>query len=82
MSAPDTNVERQENKHKPALLGIRGALIFGVVMILLMIGFTASRGMAPEADTIIGDDGERVEDARMGAGVEIDPYMPGTNQTN
>ena len=28
MSAPDTNVEKEEQKHKPALLGIKGAIGF------------------------------------------------------
>ncbi|MEW9919101.1 hypothetical protein AB2B41_05780 [Marimonas sp. MJW-29] len=82
MSAPDTNVERQEDTHKPALLGIRGALIFGFAMILLMVIFTFSRGEDPSAETLIGSEAERVEGERPGAGVAIDTYAPGTNETN
>ncbi len=36
MSAPDTNVEKQERRHKPSLLGIKGVMIF---VALLLIGF-------------------------------------------
>lgn len=57
MSAPDTNVERQADRHKPSLLGIRGAMIFGALMIVLMIAFTMSRGEAPSEEIIIGEEG-------------------------
>ena len=36
MSAPDTNVERQKKKHKPSLLGIGAAAVFGVTMIVIL----------------------------------------------
>ena len=32
MSAPDTNIDKQEKQHKPALLGVKGAMIFGIVV--------------------------------------------------
>lgn len=44
MSAPDTNIEKQETRHKPALLGIKGAVIFGVVMVLLLLFVILNNG--------------------------------------
>tara|TARA_R110002124_G_scaffold53302_2_gene152813 strand:+ start:261 stop:458 length:198 start_codon:yes stop_codon:yes gene_type:complete len=64
MSAPDTNVERQEKRHKPSLLGIRGAIIFGVVMVLLVILFSVMRGGDP---------------AVSGSDVDVETVAPGTN---
>lgn len=78
MSAPDTNVEKQAENHKHALLGIRGALLFGVVMILLMIAFTVMRGEEPTADTLIGTEQEQ----EQSDGVNVDPVTPGTNVSN
>jgi len=43
MSAPDTNIETQEQEHKPALLGIKGALAFGALMMLGLIFYAAFR---------------------------------------
>ena len=50
MSAPDTNTEKQEKKHKASLLGIRGAILFGVLMVILVIGFTIRNSNDPEGD--------------------------------
>lgn len=47
MSAPDTNIERQEEKHKPALLGIKGAMLFGGLMLLSALFFAVSNGTSP-----------------------------------
>lgn len=52
MSAPDTNIEKQEKRHKPALLGIKGAALFGVLMVLILLFFVIDNGredMVPEA---------------------------------
>ena len=38
MSAPDTNIERQEKRHAPSLLGIKGAMIFGALMLIAILG--------------------------------------------
>ncbi|GAW36605.1 hypothetical protein RA2_03678 [Roseovarius sp. A-2] len=54
MSAPETNVEKQKKQHKPALVGIRGAVVFALVLLLGLIGWVASQGQAPvEADVKI-----------------------------
>lgn len=47
MSAPDTNVETQKKRHKPALMGIRGAVLFALVLLLGLIGWVASQGQTP-----------------------------------
>ncbi|MBY6137116.1 hypothetical protein AB9K35_11900 [Leisingera sp. XS_AS12] len=49
MSAPDTNVERQKKDHKPSLLGIGAAAIFGVAAIALLTLMVVDR--ASEDDT-------------------------------
>lgn len=77
MSAPDTNVEKQEKRHKPALLGIKGAVIFGVIMLLLIILFSVSRGGETSIEEVYNGDVERQETT-----VGFDTYAPGTNQTN
>lgn len=77
MSAPDTNIEKQEQRHKPSLIGMKGAVVFGALMLLLVVIFSVARG----GDTTIGEvyDGD-VEQTETTAG--FDTYEPGTNQTN
>ncbi|MGR3541925.1 MAG: hypothetical protein ACU0BS_10920 [Hasllibacter sp.] len=65
MSAPDTNVEKQEERHKPALGGIAFALIWGLVLLAGLIAFTILTGDDP-----VGAD-ERI-DGRTGE-VEVVP---------
>lgn len=52
MSAPDTNIDKQEKNHKASLLGMKGAVAFGAVMLILVIGFTLTN-----ADDPLGDAG-------------------------
>ncbi len=77
MSAPDTNIERQTEKHKPALFGIRAAMIFGALM-LVGVGIVSVSG---GGDTTVGEvyDGD-VETKESTVG--FDTYAPGTNQSN
>jgi len=66
MSAPDTNIDKQEKQHKPALLGIRGAMIFGVLMVLLLLFFVVDNGredMATEGTAVEQDAGAVSVDA-------------------
>jgi hypothetical protein len=44
MSAPDTNIEKQEKRHKPSLLGIKGAMLLGVVILFGIAIFTMIGG--------------------------------------
>lgn len=75
MSAPDTNVDRQEIKHRPALLGIKGAMLFGALMMIGLAVFTISNS----------GDGEAVSNSNGVSGetsaVPTDVYEPGTNST-
>ncbi|MFD1509063.1 hypothetical protein [Lacimonas salitolerans] len=48
MSAPNTDVEKQEKKHKPSLLGMKGAVAFAVVLLILFGGWVIVNGNAPE----------------------------------
>ncbi|MEO0751326.1 MAG: hypothetical protein AAFY25_05950 [Pseudomonadota bacterium] len=48
MSAPNTNLEKQKNRHIPALLAIGGAAIFGALI------FMANFGSAVDDDTETG----------------------------
>jgi len=56
MSAPDTNVSKQKRRHRPALLGIKGAILFGVAMLLLLLLYSAYWGGAPTADAVTNTD--------------------------
>ena len=48
MSAPDTNVKKQEEKHKPALLGIKGAIAFAALLLALFVGWVIVNGQSPD----------------------------------
>lgn len=65
MSAPNTDVEKQKKQHKPALLGIRAAVIFAAVLLLALITWLAYQGQEPgQPDAYI--------DGRTGAEVPVD----------
>lgn len=76
MSAPDTNIERQEKNHKAPLLGIKGAMLFGVLMLLLAIFFALSNGTAPSEQQADFTQSERDAAAEN---TTSDTYAPGTN---
>lgn len=61
MSAPDTNVEKQEAKHKPSLMGIRGAMIFGALMMIGLAAFAMFR--ADDFGASAYDEGKSGEEA-------------------
>lgn len=44
MSAPDTNVDRQTEKHKPSLLGIGAVVVFAVIALGLFLLMVFDRG--------------------------------------
>ena len=65
MSAPQTNVEKQADRHRPSLVGIAAAVIFALVLLFGLITFLAGRGETPEgAETQI--------DSRTGEEVPAD----------
>ncbi|WP_299953054.1 hypothetical protein [uncultured Roseobacter sp.] len=37
MSAPDTNIERQKKRHKPAIWGLWGGLFLAVILIAIFV---------------------------------------------
>ena len=71
MSAPDTNIEKQEERHKTALLGIKGAMVFGVLMVLIIIFLAVMRSNEPA--TGVGT---------QTSPVTVDQIEPGTNVSN
>lgn len=79
MSAPDTNIERQQENHAPALLGIKGAMLFGGLMLLSAVTFAVGNGQAPTKETMTGDPVARAE---AQANSSFDTYAPGTNVSN
>jgi len=65
MSAPDTDVEKQSKRHRPALIGIVAAAVFGVLMMIVLTLFVFARGDEPEgADVQI--------DGRTGIAEEVE----------
>ena len=48
MSAPDTNIEKQEKRHKPALLGMGAAVLWSVVLLVGLIAWVVYQGSEPE----------------------------------
>lgn len=48
MSAPDTNVEKEERRHKPALTGIRLSLIVAAGLFIGFLGWTFAQSDGPE----------------------------------
>lgn len=62
MSAPDTNVEKEKRRHKPALNAIRLSLIVAAGLLIGFLGWTFGQSDGPEgAQTQIdGRTGEEV----------------------
>ena len=79
MSAPDTNVKKQERRHKPSLLGIKGAMIFGLLMLLGVFFYSAYYGGEPTANAVTNTDQAEQGDATTPA---VDPVATGTNESN
>ncbi len=65
MSAPKTDIDKQEKQHKPALLGIRAMMIFAAALLLALITWLAYQGQEPgQPDAYI--------DGRTGAEVPVE----------
>ncbi len=76
MSAPDTNTEKQEKRHRPSLWGIRGAMIFGALMMIGLVGFNLMN--SGEGDAISNADPQ----GPTSTTVDTDVYEPGTNSSS
>lgn len=48
MSAPETNVEKQEKRHKPALIGMGAAVVWAGVLLVGLILWIVYQGNEPE----------------------------------
>lgn len=47
MSAPETNVKKQEKDHKSPLLGMKAAVGFAVVLLVLLVVYLSFGGNEP-----------------------------------
>lgn len=73
MSAPDTNISTQEKRHRPSLWGIKGAMIFSALLVILLLGFNMINS---------GSRAALSNGSPSNAGVTTVPtdvYAPGTN---
>lgn len=65
MSAPNTDPEKQETRHKPSLVGIKGAIGFAALLFVLFFGWVVIQGNEPDTP-------ETRIDGRTGDEVEVD----------
>jgi len=72
MSAPDTNVDKQEKHHRPSLWGVRSAMAFGILILIGVVGYTFVVGS-------FGNDGE--SGGPTVSTTPTDTYAPGTNSS-
>jgi hypothetical protein len=79
MSAPDTNIKKQEKQHKPSLWGIKGAMAFGLLMIALLMFFVIGNGREDDASGVVNTDPGA---ATTSTAAPVDPVAPGTNESN
>ncbi|RBI84531.1 hypothetical protein DRV85_11255 [Rhodosalinus halophilus] len=47
MSPPDTNLEREKRRHRPALIGIGAVLVFALIVVFAL-AVTVTDGERPE----------------------------------
>ena len=47
MSAPDTNIEKQTKRHRPALWAIGAVIVFGAIVFLSMVSTAVDDEDAP-----------------------------------
>ncbi|SFP06605.1 hypothetical protein [Tranquillimonas alkanivorans] len=52
MSAPKTNVEKQEKRHKTPLVGMVGVVAFAVVLLVLLTGWLTYSGNVPDSEEV------------------------------
>lgn len=48
MSAPNTNIEKQERRHKPALFGMGAAVAWSLGLLALLLVWLAWNGNEPD----------------------------------
>ncbi len=52
MSAPDTDVKKQEERHKAPLLGMGGAVLWSGVLLVALIIWVTMQGNDPSDDQV------------------------------
>ncbi|MCR9126926.1 MAG: hypothetical protein NXH82_12470 [Rhodobacteraceae bacterium] len=62
MSAPDTNLEKQKSRHRPALWGIGAAAVFGFAMLVTLVGYVMANGGDSDAAAVTTDPGQIATD--------------------
>lgn len=55
MSAPNTNVEKQARRHRPALIGITAAIVFAAVLFVVWLFFILTPESA-DLETTVNDE--------------------------
>ncbi|SLN47005.1 hypothetical protein ROJ8625_02279 [Roseivivax jejudonensis] len=85
MSAPDTNTEKEEKRHRPALLGIRASLVYGAVLLTCLVLWSLFSGEDETGEVGISDNTEMVPEGQETEealeGFEEETYEPGGNST-
>ena len=84
MSAPNTNVEKQEKRHRSSLLGIRAVLVYAAVLLTAFVAYNFS--MSGQDDPMAGAEaGSSIQagdtEASTLDGYKAEEYEPGGNST-
>lgn len=88
MSAPDTNTHKQEKEHKPSLLGIKGAMLFAVLAVLVVTLFMWGNGRDADIGSSAVQDTSGNSEAYAPASrpetpiAPDDTVTPGANENN
>ncbi|ETX15620.1 hypothetical protein OCH239_14345 [Roseivivax halodurans JCM 10272] len=85
MSAPDTNTDKEEKRHRPALLGIRASMVYAAILLVALVMWmsfssgedTGEPGGDDTVETV--PEGQETEEALEG--FEEETYEPGGNST-
>ena len=87
MSAPHTDVEKQEKSHKGPLIGMAVVAGFGVLLILFLVFIGFGQGNEPEAENTVEAVGsdvtegtETADDELVGAPEQLSNGTAGTAQ--
>ena len=53
MSAPDTNTEKQERRHKAPLMGLKGVVVFAALALIGLVFYTVLQTEDDGVETLI-----------------------------
>lgn len=83
MSAPTTDLEKQEKRHRGPLTGIIAVVVFALALLLLLVAYVVYQGDSPEGavQQIDGRTGE-VTSSDIDAGSAADPASEVTGAAN